>query len=76
MDQEKLDAMARQNGFKSWQQMHDWYNRTRQPVLAKNASTTSLPTNVNDAVNTGMSWHPAWILNYVNEQLKNALGGN
>lgn len=73
----RYDQMAQQHGFQNFSQMQNWYMKTHNVVMQPGADTSSSVSGMspNDAANTAMSWHPAWILDYVNQKLKAALGG-
>lgn len=75
MDVRQLDALARQQGFKNYEQFAAWDRNTRQvvmqqPNVAGGQPGAQAPRNWLQQLMSSV--HP---LNYVNQKLEGVLGG-
>lgn len=74
-DRAQLDAAARQQGFKNYEQWAAWDRNTRQVVLQGNPAVAQPPKNWLQSLLESIPGHPAQTLGYTHERMKKYLGG-
>lgn len=67
----ELDAKARAMGFASYEQWQAW--QTNQDRMRGGPATgVQQGGGFGDTIERAMGWHPAWLLDWVNEKIKGA----
>ena len=77
-----LDALARQQGFKNAAIMRAYYQRQREMMEAPNrigqgntgGASSSVPPDLQKKAQSGMSWHPAFLLKSLLDKWNAATG--
>lgn len=69
----ELDALARQNGFRSYEEMRLWNQQRQRPTGGTVPGKPARPANDGKPANpnNAMSWHPSAIFDYI----RRAMGG-
>lgn len=72
--QGQMDALARQQGFKNYEQWAAWNRNTRQVVMQGNPATGQAPKNWLQRLLERIPGHPTQTLGYTNKRMGEALG--